>query len=222
MRMADRRLMDRLVRTLAERRRLWPPDGSSSLACLGLLGWMHLTYSDPEQAARQATSWMWLGGLLDVGSALSASHADTTHFDARDQQAIEAYAAAVAAQVLRIERPKRMAQWEEAREARWQPEDIEMLIALGTAHGAVMRDVIAGVMEGFEHGRSYVVPMFGDLEVDEASSTPADSDIAGDEPGPGLVSLLQYAERRGSTAAEIAGGDAPRYGLSHLQPGEVE
>lgn len=34
-------------------------DGSPSMACPGLPGRMHLTYSGPEQAVRQAMAWRW-------------------------------------------------------------------------------------------------------------------------------------------------------------------
>jgi hypothetical protein len=209
--MSERRLMDRLVWALSERRRLWPPDGSSSLACLGLLGWMHLTYSDPEQAVREATGWMWLGGLLDVGQATSESRSDKAHFDARDQYAIEAYGVAVAAQVLQLHSPRRTSEWEVSHDVSWPSEDIEMLMGLGATHGNVMRDVLMGVVRSFEEGRSYVVPMFGERTADDATVTSVGNDDVTDAnggEGVGMVSLLRYVERR-DAAAEAADDKPP-------------
>lgn len=205
-------LMDRLVWALGERRRLWPPDGSSSMACLGLLGWMHLTYSDPEQAVRQATAWMWLGGLLDLGAATSKPRSGKTGFDAEDPQAIEAYGVAVAVQVLQVHSPSRMAQWKASRDAQWGPEDIAMLMALGATHGGVMRDVLTGVVKSFEDGFSYIVPMFdGHVASDtsDRSSRPDGEPDALDGRGLGLVSLLNHAERRDVGPAEAAGDETP-------------
>lgn len=162
--MSERPLMERLVRALNKRRRLWPPDGASSMACLGLLGWMHLLYLPPDRMEQQTKDWMWLGGLAGLGRAGSRPNAVRPDFDAGDQRAIDAYAAAVAGRILEATHERQAQDLDVSRDGRWPPEDIEALMALGAVHGSVMREIALGLFTSFELGNDYALPMFGATE----------------------------------------------------------
>lgn len=186
--------MDRLVRVLGERRRLWPPDESSSIACIGLLGWMQTTYLRPDRMEQATKGWMWLGGLLESASKTPRIRQSTKAFNAGDQRAIDAYAAAVARHALRVDDPSQ-AEWPDASHAgEWLPQDIELLMALGARHGEVVREMLVGVWANFESWRRHDLPTFAARHASRPDDKPME-----DEHDPGLGSLLKQFQIRDTT-----------------------
>lgn len=183
--------MDRLAQALGRRRRLWPPDEGSSIACLGLLGWMQMMHLHSDQIEHEMRGWVWLGGLLETGPKTPRLHQSIEGFNEGDQRAIDAYAAAVAGRVLRVDGRNRT-EWSEAsRNSKWQPLEIEILITLGQKHGDVMREMLLKVFANFECRLCHDVLPFGESHAGDLSGMKRSDDGETDPHSGSLSKELQ-------------------------------
>ena len=142
---AEHTLMSALLRVIYERRRLWPPDNSSFVACVGLLGWLPFAYVPPSQAVEKLMDWMWLSGLHEI----QPRHRDSAGaFRVGDQLAIDAYAIGVTEGVFSINRFISVQWLNKPGVSAWEMDELISLQTLGRRHGALLGSVVV------ENGRA--------------------------------------------------------------------
>lgn len=137
--------MSALLRVIYERRRLWPPDNSSFVACVGLLGWLPFAYVPPSQAVEKLMDWMWLSGLHDIQPRQRGS---VGAFRVGDQQAIDAYAIGITEGIFTTDRLVSVQWLNKSGFSVWERDELISLQTLGRRHGTLLGNLV------IENGRA--------------------------------------------------------------------